>query len=95
MQEDHVMYYKVRDFSKIRIVCHHADCGAVTELSPSRVEGAMKKTGACCPVCGKPFTKPDIEGGADVVTMLAKVVLALNGLGSHVHMEFPVQQTEA
>jgi hypothetical protein len=86
---DAVMYYSVRNFDVIRIGCHHSGCGAVLELHPRNVEEAMKKTGACCPVCGKPFTKPDVEGGADVITMLAKVVLALNGLAPNVGIEFP------
>jgi hypothetical protein len=89
-----VMYYQVRNFPAIRIVCHHQDCMAVTELHPSRVEAVMSKTNGCCPVCGKPFTKPDVEGGADVVSMLAKVILALNNLAPQVRIELPVKQND-
>jgi hypothetical protein len=85
-----MIYYHVRDFRAIRIACQHDGCRAVIELSPSKIEEAMKKTNACCPLCGKPFTKPDVEGGADVITQLSKVVMALNKLGSAVWIEFPV-----
>lgn len=85
-----VVYYLVRNLGLIRIACHHHECRAVTELPVSAVEAAMKKTGACCPVCGRPFTKPDVEGGADVVTMLAKTILALNKLAPQLGIELPL-----
>lgn len=85
-----VAHYLLGDLDTIRIKCRHDGCGAVTELQADRVEAAMKKSGACCPVCGKPFARPDVEGGADVVTMLAKVILALNGLAGNVGIELPV-----
>lgn len=83
-------YLLVRDFRVIRIACHHKECGVVFELAPDHVEAAMKKTNGTCPLCGKPFTMPDVEGGADVVTMLAKVVLALNKLAPNVGISLPV-----
>jgi hypothetical protein len=89
-----VSYYNVRDFDAIRIICKHAGCGAVIELPPKRIEEALKKTNACCPLCGKPFTKPDVEGGADVVTQLAKVVIALSSLDQNVGIQFPVMTDE-
>ncbi len=85
-------YLPVRDFNTIRIVCRRQDCRAVIELPPSRVEEAMKKSKACCAFCGKPFTMPSAECGADVVTMLAKAVLALNTLAPNVGVEFPLVQ---
>jgi len=83
-------YLPVGFFDIIRIKCGHDGCRAVIELPPNQVAAVMKKTSACCPLCGKPFTKPDVEGGADVVTQLAKVVLALNGLAHHVGIELPI-----
>lgn len=83
-------YLPVRNFSTIRIKCHHQDCGVATEIRPELVETVMKKTGCCCPACGKPFNNPKTEGGADVITQLAKVVLALNSLAPQVGLELPV-----
>jgi hypothetical protein len=88
--EKSVSYLPVRGFRVIRITCNHPGCEAVVELPPSRVEEVMKKTKGCCPVCNKPFTIPEVEGGADVLTMLAKAVLAMNELASNVGVELPV-----
>jgi hypothetical protein len=85
------MSYNAQDFQVIRIACHYQDCKAVTELAASKVEAAMKKTNACCPVCSRPFTSQEVEGGADIVTMFAKAVLALNGVASQVGIELPVR----
>jgi hypothetical protein len=79
--------YTLQDFNAIRICCHHRDCGAVTELPFDRVEAVMKKTGCCCPACGQPFTKPDVEGGADMVSHFAKGVLAVVRLGRQLRIE--------
>lgn len=87
---DSVKYYQLRDFNTIRICCHHSGCNTAFELHPTQVEAAMKKTGGCCPLCGKPFTKPDVDGGADVVTQLARVIVALNNLAGNVGIELPV-----
>ena len=87
-------YLVVRDFPIIRISCHHSGCGIAFELEPSQVAEAMKKTGACCPLCGKPFTKPDVDGGSDQITKLANVILSLNKLGSNVGIHFPLPINE-
>jgi uncharacterized CHY-type Zn-finger protein len=88
-----VTYLPVRDLKVIRIVCHHKDCRAVTELHPAKVEAAMKKTGQCCPVCDKPFNSPSVEGGTDMVTTFAKCVLAMTELIGRVGIELPVVQS--
>ena len=85
-------YYPVRDFAKVRIACHNQVCRAVLELDLAKVEPVFEKTKAHCPVCGHPFFKAEVNGGADVVTQLAKAVLALNQLASQVGIEFPVPQ---
>lgn len=90
---DAMVYFPIRDFETIRVCCHHADCRAVTELPIGTVEAVMKRTGGCCPVCRKPFTNPAVDGGADVVTAVAKAVLALNSLGSQVGLQFPASAT--
>jgi hypothetical protein len=89
-----VKYYPVRGFDEIRITCHHRDCYSTIELEPSKVEAAMAKTKGCCPICDKPFTNPKVDGGTDVISMLAKVILALNGLAEQVTIEFPISVSE-
>lgn len=90
MKAEPMSYLPMRDFGIIRIVCSHQGCTAVTELRVSRVEQVMKDTGGCCPVCRKPFTKPDVEGGADVVSQLAKIIMALDQLAPQVRIELPL-----
>lgn len=92
MQRPTMTYYAVRWFDVIRVSCQHDGCKAVIELPLRTVETVMKRTNGCCPVCGKPFTKPTVEGGADIVTQLAKVVLALNELAPQLGIEFPVSE---
>lgn len=81
------MDYQATSLNMIRIACHHNDCHAITEIGVNQVEGVMKKTNASCPVCGRPFTSQSVEGGADVVTMFARAVLALRQLGGQVGVE--------
>jgi hypothetical protein len=95
MQTQTMTYLPVREFRIVRICCGHSGCRCVLEIDPSQVEAAMQKTKACCPLCGKPFTDPKVAGGADVVTQLAKAVLALDQLGGNVTVEFPVEQGDA
>lgn len=92
---DSVMYYPVRDFPLVRIACHHQGCAFVFELPLSKIEAAMKKTKGCCPMCDKPFTQPDVEGGSDAITMLAKAVLAVDRLAANVGVQFPVSVKDA
>lgn len=86
-------HFAAREFETIRIRCMHAGCEALTELPAHRVAAVMKKTGSCCPVCGKPFTRPDVEGGADVVSNVANAVVALSSLGGQVQIEFPIRES--
>lgn len=84
-------HYAVREFPAIRIACHHAGCQAVFELPLERVEPVLAHTKGACPVCGKAFVDPKVEGGADVVTALAKAVIALSKLAPQVGVYFPVK----
>lgn len=83
-------YYPVRNFRVIRIRCKHDKCGMVLELPRERVAEVLKDTNACCPLCKKPFTLPNVEGGADVVTQLARAVKALDDLANNVEVSLPV-----
>ena len=85
------MYFGLRWFDTIRIACHHSDCRIITELPVVKVEELKKKTGSCCPACGKPFTKPSVNGGADTVTQVAKAIIALEELAPQVGLYFPVK----
>lgn len=87
---ENVTYLPVRDFKVVRIVCHHQGCGAAFELPPEKVEEAMKKTNVCCPLCSRPFVMQDALGGADVITMMAQVIIALNKLAPSVRIELPL-----
>lgn len=89
--KDAMAYYNVRDFQTIRICCSHAGCKAVIELAPALVEPAMKKTNASCPLCGKSFVNQDAANGSDVVSCIAKAVIALNSLATQVVVQFPVK----
>lgn len=89
-----VMYYLLREISPIRLACNHSGCQVVTELPLQLVEPLMTKTGCCCPACGRPFTRPDVEGGADVVTALAKAMLAINKVFAQVRVELPLKREE-
>lgn len=73
----------------MRIRCHHAGCGAVIELLLEHVGEAMRKTGCCCPLCGRPFSSPAVNGGADTLTQLAKALIALDSLTNNVGVELP------
>lgn len=81
------VYHDLHKLSIMRLCCRHQDCRAVLELRPEQIEAAMKKTGACCSLCGRPFTKP---GGTDAVTLLAKALLALDELGDQVKVQLPL-----
>lgn len=83
-------YFALRDFSSIRINCHHQGCTAGIELRLKNVEEVFKKTGACCPVCGKPFTNPKAANGADVISQLAGIIIALNELSPQVGIDLPM-----
>lgn len=85
-----VIHLNARDFDPIRIVCHHSGCGAVVEIRLKQVEATMKAKNGCCSVCGKPFTNPKVEGGADMISQLARVLLALNELPEQVRIEVPI-----
>lgn len=90
-----MVYFPLRDFATLRIVCHNKDCGVVSETPIEGVAALMKKTGGRCPACDQPFTKPSVFGGEDVVTQAARVVIALNQLAGQVGLEFPVSAESA
>jgi hypothetical protein len=90
---DEIMYHSLRNLTVMRLVCQHSKCHIITELRAEQVEELMKKTNGCCPVCGRPFTNPKVNGGADVITEVAKAIIALNhGLNEQVEVQFPVKQ---
>jgi len=84
-------FINVQNFQLIRIECHHDNCRMAFELSPDSIVAAMNKTNGCCPLCGKPFTLPTVEGGANVIANLARVIIALRALSPNVGVEFPVR----
>lgn len=94
MRERNVTHFPLREFKTLRLVCQHKDCHVIVELALDQVEAVMAKTSGGCPVCGKSFGKPTVAGGADVVTAIARNLLALDKLGGQVTVELPVVRQE-
>jgi hypothetical protein len=83
-------YFAVGRIESLRLCCQLVGCGAVTELRLQKVEDALKRSNASCPVCGRPFTKQGVEGGADILTQLAKALMAIDSLAEQVRIEVPL-----
>lgn len=76
------------ELAAVRIVCPHADCGAVTEVSLKKLPGQFN--GYDCPVCERGFFPAGPERHSEHVTNFAKAVQGLVALQDSVRVEIVV-----
>lgn len=79
--------FPLRGITHMRLICRQKDCDAVTELPLTRVLPVMKQTGACCPVCGRPFFASDQGRLLDPVDGLAQAIADLDVLRARIGVE--------